>query len=188
VNTKQKRKYRDIVDGFSGQKIMVIGDIILDMYFLGVVERISPEAPVPILRVTDEKSYLGGAANVASNFKSLGACAELFGVVGEDVFGRQVFRELEHRKIGSDGVVFVSGRPTTVKIRAMSGARQLLRIDFETDEDISFETEEKIIAVAREKMKDSNAVIFADYRKGMLTDRLVATLLETASAQYFDNF
>jgi D-beta-D-heptose 7-phosphate kinase/D-beta-D-heptose 1-phosphate adenosyltransferase len=180
VNRKQKGKYENILESFSKRKIMVVGDIILDRYLLGVVERISPEAPVPILRVTGEKSYLGGAANVASNLRSLGVGAELIGVVGNDSFGQQVFEGLRNGSIGSDGVFLVSGRPTTVKIRPMAGSHQLLRVDFETDENISFETEEKIIGITKEKIKQADAIIFADYRKGMLTDRVVAVIMAMA--------
>jgi rfaE bifunctional protein kinase chain/domain len=159
---------------------MVIGDIILDRYLCGVVERISPEAPVPVLRVIDEKSYLGGAANVASNLHSLGVQTKLVGVVGEDVFGKHVFEKLKQSGIGHECVFFSSGRPTTVKIRPMAGAQQMLRIDFETDENISLREEEQILSAVKSKIKEMNAIIFTDYHKGLLTERLVLALMGVA--------
>lgn len=180
MNKELIERYKDIVRGFSQRKILVIGDIILDRYLLGVVERISPEAPVPILRVTEERSYLGGAANVASNLRALGVRAELAGVIGNDMFGSQLFSELKKSDIGHGGVFFDTGRPTTVKIRPVAGVQQLLRIDFETDENISLEMEDKILAGVKGKIRDVNAIIFADYRKGLLTNHLVSEIMELA--------
>jgi D-beta-D-heptose 7-phosphate kinase/D-beta-D-heptose 1-phosphate adenosyltransferase len=180
VKKKLERKYVDIVKNFSRSNILVIGDLILDRYLLGVVERISPEAPVPILRVTGERSYLGGAANVALNLRALGVNAEIAGVVGNDLFGKQVIKELEACRIAQNGVFFDPDRTTTVKIRPMAGAQQLLRIDFETDENIASEMEEKILASVRNRIQDMNAVIFADYRKGLLTESLVSEVIGMA--------
>ena len=117
---------------FSGVTVLVLGDAMLDRYVHGEVRRISPEAPIPVLRARARRSVLGGAGNVAENAAALGARAILVGLVGDDAAGQEIAASLQGR-IG-DGLVRIPGRPTTVKTRFMSGGHQLLRLDEEEPE------------------------------------------------------
>lgn len=118
-------------DPFDSKKIMVLGDIMLDHYIWGSVERISPEAPVPVLEVKREEYRLGGAANVALNIKTLGAEVVLIGVCGDDDNGAQLKETLNSHGIGTEGLVEVKGRLSTLKTRISSHNQQIVRVDYE---------------------------------------------------------
>ena len=125
----EKNRLIEILEKFKKIKIAVVGDIMLDDYIIGDVERISPEAPVPIVKVKEERFVLGGAANVISNLASLGAQTISFGIVGNDFDGKRLIKELENKKIDISGIIKTNDRPTIVKRRITSGQQQLLRID-----------------------------------------------------------
>src|SRR5262245_43313459 len=125
------------LDAFEGKKILVLGDIMLDTYINGTVTRISPEAPVPIVLVSDERAVLGGAANVALNIASLGGRPELFGVIGDDLAGRTLAMLLTGSELSESGLCIDPNRPTTRKVRVCAHGQQLVRYDEESTTQIS---------------------------------------------------
>ena len=124
--------YKDLFDKFNGLRILVIGDVMLDAYVMGKVNRISPEAPVPIVSLENEDARIGGAGNVALNLLALGAKPIICGVIGEDSSGDKLLNLFEKNGISTDGLVKSIARKTTVKTRVISNKQQLLRIDSES--------------------------------------------------------
>src|SRR5690349_10536086 len=122
---------------FSNLNILVIGDVMMDSYLWGNVDRISPEAPVPVISVQRKENRLGGAANVALNIQALGANPIICAVIGNDIEGDEFIRLMEAQKLSSDGLLRLGSRPTTVKTRVIGHHQQMLRIDAEVDRDIS---------------------------------------------------
>ena len=167
---------------FGRQKILVVGDIMLDRYVRGAVERISPEAPVPVLRVEGEESAPGGAGNVAVNLKTLGAKVELVGGVGKDSEGGEVLRLLRENGIGTGGVVRDPKKRTTTKTRLIAGNQQIARIDNETVSGKAGNAEKALLksverALSRFKPK---GIIISDYSKGVLSDNLISHIIRLA--------
>ncbi len=160
--------------GFAARRVLVLGDVMLDRYVLGEVRRISPEAPIPVLRASQRRAVPGGAANVARNIASLGARATLVGVVGEDAGGHEL--EAALRGIGgmAPSLVRDPRRPTTVKTRFMSGSHQLLRLDKEESGALSPLGEEAVLAAFAQSPPGCDIVVLSDYAKGVLTDRVLA--------------
>jgi len=148
-------------------RVLVCGDVILDRYFFGKVERISPEAPVPVFEIERTTYSLGGAGNVAANLACLGCQVELFSVVGEDDKGK-IFLDLANNLgIGTSGVLTDPKRPTTIKTRIIAQAQQLLRIDREIRKPLSVEIRSKLQRVYQSMLEDVHGVILSDYAKGM---------------------
>lgn len=165
---------------FSRCRLLVVGDLMLDEYVWGRVERISPEAPVPVLSVTGEGFTLGGAANTAKNLAALGAGIMVAGVVGEDPHGRALFDEFAKIEADTSAVVVEPGRPTTRKTRVIADHQQLLRIDRETVGDIEPSSTEALIARTGALLPLADALLISDYGKGVVTPQLVAALAEKA--------
>ncbi len=163
---------------FSGRTVLVVGDIMLDRYVLGEVRRISPEAPIPVLRATGATHVLGGAANVAQNVARMGARCVLVGVVGQDAAADVIDGLLAAGDI-SRGLVRAS-RVTTVKTRFMSGGHQLLRLDEEVTSDLDPAAAHDVLARCHAAMEDCDAVVLSDYGKGVLTDEVLAELIAMA--------
>lgn len=165
----------------SDLRILVVGDLILDRYFWGVVERISPEAPVPIFELKEITYSLGGSANVASNLRGLGAEVELVGLVGEDNKGR-ILRDLAKRDgIGTRGILSDRERPTIIKTRVIAQAQHLLRIDKEERKPLSEKIAVEIQKVYRELLPFCDGVILSDYAKGIfLNDELCQWFIKEA--------
>lgn len=165
---------------FAGCSVLVLGDIMLDRYVSGDVRRISPEAPIPVLRARGRRAVLGGAANVAKNVAALGAQALLVGVVGMDDAGSEIGRLLT----GSDSIapclVAAPGRPTTVKTRFVSGSHQLLRLDEEDSDAIDETTEARLLAEYANALIRAQVVVLSDYAKGVLTDRVLQRAIAMA--------
>ncbi|HET6349624.1 MAG TPA: D-glycero-beta-D-manno-heptose-7-phosphate kinase [Candidatus Krumholzibacteria bacterium] len=163
---------------FASVKVAVLGDIMLDRYFWGDVERISPEAPVPVVRVNRRSRRLGGAANVAANLRALGASADVISVRGDDREGREVVRMLDRRGIASDGLIAEAGRETTEKVRIIARHQQVVRADFESDEPVDGDVRERIYTRAVEAAASFDALVVSDYGKGVIVEdalrRLVA--------------
>src|SRR5829696_2757148 len=135
-----------LVSRFSGRTVLVIGDLMVDHFVVGTVTRISPEAPVPIVRFENEEFRLGGAGNVANNIRALGGRAELMGVVGADVEGRRLVADLEGAGIGVAGIVTDGARRTTRKLRVVTTRnQQVARVDYEDDLDIAGAAEHDLI-------------------------------------------
>ncbi|MBU0628039.1 MAG: D-glycero-beta-D-manno-heptose-7-phosphate kinase [Nanoarchaeota archaeon] len=169
---KMKTKLTNILNNFKGKKIMIIGDIMLDKYIFGKVERISPEAPVQVVEVEKESYVPGGAANVANNIASLDGNAYMVGIVGDDQQGNLLIKELNERRIDTNGIFIAKDKPTTQKVRVLGQKQQLLRIDYEKKEYINKETEDSIINFIKNK-KEIDAIIISDYAKGVITQKLV---------------
>ncbi|MDO8515946.1 MAG: PfkB family carbohydrate kinase [bacterium] len=170
------------ISSFKDKRILVVGDIMLDRYTFGDVERISPEAPIPVLKKTSEKFVLGGAANVAANVVSLGAKAMLCGVVGNDDNKKPLIDLLKEKNIDSSAVVSEEGRPTTVKHRLVTGTgHQLLRADEEETKNLK--DEDALIARVIAALDKSDAVIFSDYAKGVFSKKVAQAVLSAAKAQ-----
>ncbi len=169
-----------ILNGFSGQTILVVGDLMLDEFIWGRVERISPEAPVPVVEVIRETTHLGGAANVAANLAALGAHPVPVGVIGADGKGERLLEELQEQGIGLEGVVKDPKRITTVKTRIMAHHQQVCRADRESRTPLSKAFMRRMEDLCRQMMASVDGVILSDYAKGMLHCDLIQALITQA--------
>ncbi len=165
---------------FSSVKPLVIGDVMLDSYMWGEINRISPEAPVPIVEVKKREDRLGGAANVLRNFISLGCTPLLCSVIGKDKAG-DVFRErLNHHKLKQDYLLVSEERPTTQKTRVISEQQQVLRVDEEITNDLSDDEELSLLSKIQSALnnEDISVVILEDYNKGVLTEKVIHQVID----------
>jgi rfaE bifunctional protein kinase chain/domain len=173
---------KDILNAFANLKIVVVGDVMIDAYLEGKVNRISPEAPVPIVNFTNKENRLGGAANVALNLVSLGAKAMICSVIGKDSEGEELITLFEKHGIDSSGLVSSENRMTTVKTRVVGNNQQLLRVDREQTHDIAAKEEllllEKIETIL---LGGCDAIILQDYNKGVLTENLIQRIIALAN-------
>lgn len=176
--------FQKIVDRFPKVKILVIGDIMMDRFVWGKVNRISPEAPVPVILFEREDLVLGGAANVVNNIQSLGGKVSLCGVVGDDEFGRKVVEKIEEMGIRPDGIVEEKGRQTTVKTRIIAHhhpyQQQLARVDRETVDHLKPSTHHSLNKFLSENLGDFDGVIISDYGKGVLTKTYSQSIIQKA--------
>jgi D-glycero-beta-D-manno-heptose-7-phosphate kinase len=171
-----------LLDAAAGRSVVVVGDAMLDIYLTGDVERISPEAPVPVVRVRERKYALGGAANVAQNVSAIGARCELVAAIGRDSHGDVLRAMLDH--IGADpGRLAEVGRQTTTKTRIVARAQQVVRVDDEDDTDLSSEELDGLLASVREAVGSADALILEDYNKGVLVPRVIRESMELARAR-----
>ena len=177
----EANRLRELTGRFEQLRVLVIGDAILDRYVWGSVDRISPEAPVPVVAVTRESTMLGGAANVAWNLASLGAQVEFFSVVGEDPSARELRRLLSETKVDGSFVTVDPARPTTVKTRIIARAQQLVRFDRESESEISPEAADALLESLRERAPRAAAAILQDYGKGLLSDAVIRRSMEILS-------
>ncbi|MFH1181027.1 MAG: D-glycero-beta-D-manno-heptose-7-phosphate kinase [bacterium] len=173
-------QFLNIVKNFKNLKILVVGDVMLDEYVKGDVNRISPEAPIPVLDIKDIFYTPGGAANTACNASSLGGKVFLAGVIGGEDKGKLLTKLLREKGINTDGVFIEENRKTTTKTRAVARSQQLVRLDWEDKNPILPETEQKIINFVSASVKDVNALIISDYAKGVITPVLARKLLDIA--------
>lgn len=169
-----------LVRSFAGRKIAVIGDLMLDHFIWGTVSRISPEAPVPVVRVSRESYHLGGAGNVACNLKSLGAEVALAGVVGKDDAGRRVMEAFEERGLPRGGVVEIEGRMTTKKTRIIAHSQQVVRFDREEESPLDAAAERRLNDAALASIRDAAALVVSDYEKGTVSPALLGAVLPRA--------
>ncbi len=170
------------LDLLAGARVLVIGDVMLDRFVKGTVERVSPEGPVPVLRVTRERTALGGAGNVLRNLSALGATGVLLAVAGDDSAGREVERQVAERGAEGSRVLTVTGRVTTVKVRYLAGGQQLLRADWETADALPEATGRALLETARAVLPQVGAVVVSDYGKGTLAAEVLADLIQAARA------
>jgi len=171
-----------IFEDFNKLKVMIIGDVMVDSYILGKVDRISPEAPIPILLTKKREFRLGGAANVALNIQALGATPILCAVIGSDENGEKLIERLSKRRLNSQGIVRSTyGRPTTTKTRVMSGSQHVVRIDTETNAPLTTPEEDALFNAIKLGMEESDVVIFEDYDKGTITTRIIDKTMEIAN-------
>lgn len=176
-------RLRRIVRSFRRAEILVIGDLILDEYVWGSVERISPEAPVPVLWAQKRTFAPGGAANVAGNIRSLGGRATLLGVIGGDGNSRILLGELKKRKIGTRGVIVEPGRHTTSKTRILAGHQQVVRVDWEHTHDLGRSLNARLLEFVEKNIDAYDAVLIEDYGKGVINIGLLEKLISLANAR-----
>jgi rfaE bifunctional protein kinase chain/domain len=170
----------DILETMRSLKVMVIGDVMLDKYVWGSVSRISPEAPVPVVDITEETTRLGGAANVANNIVSLGASCTLFGVTGDDSYGAELTREIESRGIDTSGMAAARGRPTTIKTRVIAHNQQVVRTDRESREELGGVEGDSFIGSILARLGEFQGAVISDYGKGVITARLLEAVIAEA--------
>lgn len=177
--------YRDLFNSFKNFNILIIGDVMIDAYLWGKVDRISPEAPVPIVSVYKKESRLGGAANVALNIKALAARPIICSIIGDDTEGDEFIKLLAAENISANGLVRIKNRPTTVKTRVIGHNQQILRIDAETDVEISQSETDLVLAKFNQIISDTeiHAIIFEDYDKGLITPYLIEKVTAIAKSK-----
>lgn len=170
----------ELLDSFASKRILVLGDVMLDHYVWGRVERISPEAPVPVLEAQNEEYRPGGAANVALNVRSLGAQTLLAGVVGADAPAGILRDLLNERGVDHSALIVDPQRSTTLKTRIGAVSQQIVRIDYESREELSTELGRGLLAKLEEALPSCHALIIEDYNKGVLTSEVISAVLELA--------
>lgn len=170
-----------LFEAFSKLRVLVIGDVMVDSYIWGQVSRISPEAPVPVVLASKKEKRLGGAANVALNVQALGATPIPCAIVGNDVDGDFFINRLKERDIPGKGVIISEERETTVKERVLSGAHQLLRVDSESDKDLSAIEQKSLLAHIKNLLPECDVVIFEDYDKGVINKTVIAETISEAN-------
>ncbi|MGV3708691.1 MAG: bifunctional heptose 7-phosphate kinase/heptose 1-phosphate adenyltransferase [Gemmatimonas sp.] len=166
----------------SQQQVLIIGDAMLDVYLRGSVDRISPEAPVPVVRVEERRFALGGASNVAQNVAALGAGCDMVAVIGDDAGGAKLREHLAAAGIRERSLVTID-RPTTTKTRVMARSQQLVRFDEEVDKDLSPNEIQLVLAAIERAMPDATALVLEDYNKGVLVPAVIEGAISMASAQ-----
>jgi len=169
-----------LVENFSKLKILVVGDIMLDRFIWGDVERISPEAPVPIVKVTKENYILGGAANVLNNIVSLSASADICGIVGDDLFGGYILDMLRKKRVNQEGVVIEKNFSTIVKTRVIGHKQQIVRVDREDSNKVNKKIYNKLLNFIRNNISKYDAVILSDYGKGVVSKPFYKELVKIA--------
>ncbi len=170
--------FQDLFDRFSTKRVLVIGDVMVDAYLKGKVNRMSPEAPVPIVDLFEKDERIGGAGNVALNLAALGASPIICSVIGADSEGKRLIQLFKEANISTDGIYASSNRRTTVKTRVLSNNKQLLRIDSEDTSLISKEEETQLYQqIERIVEQGIDGIIFEDYNKGVLTSHLISSVM-----------
>lgn len=181
ISLNERKRLNKYVDLFRKTRILVVGDIVLDHYIWGNVSRISPEAPVPVVRVTRENMLLGGAANVVNNIHALGGVVSVCGVIGHDEAGRQLLHLLHTQGLLTDGLIVDSSRPTTIKTRIIAHSQQVVRFDRETKERVGRDTHKRIFDFVKQRINEGlDALVLSDYCKGVVTRELVRDIVRLA--------
>jgi D-beta-D-heptose 7-phosphate kinase/D-beta-D-heptose 1-phosphate adenosyltransferase len=176
----ETKEMLDLLGRVAATRILVVGDAMLDHYVFGDAARLSPEAPVPVVRVERDVLRPGGAANTAVNVRALGAEAELAAVVGDDENGRALRRLLEEEGLDPGGLVTAADRPTTWKGRVVARQQQLVRLDRESDGELNAEQQDELLARFAEGLARADGVILSDYGKGAITARVAAEVIARA--------
>jgi D-beta-D-heptose 7-phosphate kinase/D-beta-D-heptose 1-phosphate adenosyltransferase len=161
------------IDRFKSCRVLVVGDLIMDEFLWGQVERISPEAPVPVVEVKEESLILGGAGNVLNNIIALGGHVLLCGVIGNDRMGQELTRMLRGLNSPVNGLVVEERRPTTIKTRIVAHSQQVVRVDREERRPVNEESIGSILATIQKELNESDAILVADYGKGVVTRSLM---------------
>lgn len=174
-----EKEIKEVIKQFNNQNVLVVGDAMIDSYMWGHIERMSPEAPVPVVSIDSREERLGGAANVALNIQSLGATPFLCSVIGEDIRGDLFVQLMQQRGLNTDGIVSLNDRPTTVKTRIISEDKHVLRVDQESTTEVPVKPVLKRIQKIV-KQHDIDVVIFEDYNKGLLTAELIDAVVQLA--------
>lgn len=164
---------QQVFANFNSLNILIVGDVMLDSYIWGVVERISPEAPVPIINVKKRDVRLGGAANVALNIQALGATPFMVALYGDDDAGKRLQQIVKDQKLSTEGLVVSATRPTTVKTRIIASSQHVVRVDDESDKPSTLEEENELWKRIETLLPACHAVIFEDYDKGVISSGLI---------------
>jgi D-beta-D-heptose 7-phosphate kinase/D-beta-D-heptose 1-phosphate adenosyltransferase len=180
ISTSEKRCFLELLEKFKEARILVIGDFILDQFVWGSVKRISPEAPVPVVKVDHESYMPGGSLNVANNIRSLKGQVFPCGVVGRDLFGRMLVKVMRQQGIETGGVVYDPSRPTSLKTRVIAHSQQVVRFDREKTDDVSQADLHKILRFIRENIRRMDVVILEDYGKGVMQPFLLKEIVRLA--------
>ena len=170
----------DILKKFPGQRILVLGDVILDWYWWGQASRLSPEAPVPVVRKQRTTLQPGGAGNTAANLAALGARVSVFGVTGTDSHAGDLKAALKAHGVETTGLVADAGRPTTTKTRVIAAHQQVVRVDEEATHPISTDIADAVLKAVREDLTNAGAIVISDYAKGFLTPPLLDAVIGEA--------
>ncbi len=165
---------------FSDRRILVVGDVMMDQFIWGEVSRISPEAPVPVVKVMEESYLLGGAANVVNNLLGLGTQVVLAGVIGSDGMGKRLLRQLKGRGVNTDGLIMDDSRPTAVKTRVIAHQQQVVRVDKEKNHPLASQVLDLLIRGIEQNAESLDGIIVSDYDKGVISQRLMAALKRVA--------
>jgi D-beta-D-heptose 7-phosphate kinase/D-beta-D-heptose 1-phosphate adenosyltransferase len=181
--TLERRRLLELLEGMRGRRIAIVGDLMLDRYLVGDSERISPEAPVPVVAVRDRRDAPGGAANVAANVVALGGEVMLLGVVGEDADGAALRRTLDAHRIMQRGLIPVASRRTTVKTRVLARGQQVVRIDEEDTSPLDAGVVEQLERLTAEAIQEADALVLEDYNKGVLAPTLIRLAIDAATAR-----
>ena len=176
-------RHRAALTRFADARILVIGDLIVDHFIWGSVTRISPEAPVPVVNVTEENLLLGGAANVLNNIYALGGTGEMCGVIGHDAMGDHLLGLLHNLGSSTNGIVKSTDRPTTKKTRVIAQHQQVVRFDREKSGPLPEETQAQLCAYLEQHLADFQAVIVSDYNKGVVSAGFMARLMQRLRLQ-----
>ncbi len=176
VDRNRGKQLKQYVDRFPDARILVIGDIIMDEYIWGEVSRISPEAPVPVVKVKHETKMLGGAANVINNMASLGAKPVLCGVIGEDSTGEAILKDITTMGLTTDGIVIEQDRPTSIKTRIVAHSQQVVRFDRESQKNIRPESMQGLVEFIEKNLNNLDAIVVSDYGKGVISASLMKDL------------
>lgn len=168
---------RQLIERMRGRRILVVGDVMVDEWIWGTVERISPEAPVPVVAVNDHSFTLGGAANVANNLRALGAVVACVATVGQDNFAHHVTELLEREGVAADGLVAVADRPTTRKTRVVAHNQQVVRADWESTHPLCDADRKSVRDLVRARAPQVDAVVLSDYAKGIFSRDIVEAAL-----------
>ncbi|MBT3479514.1 MAG: D-glycero-beta-D-manno-heptose-7-phosphate kinase [Candidatus Marinimicrobia bacterium] len=183
-------RFKEITTRFADKKVLVVGDLMLDTYLWGHADRISPEAPVPVVKVNKIEHNPGGAANVALNLASLGCKVSIIGLIGADSEGKILTELLDQRNIVCTNLVESDNRPTTVKSRIMAHNQQVVRADREENSDLSESSNKALAESVDLTLKDVDAIILEDYNKGVLNSESINTIIlmanETGKPVYVD--
>jgi rfaE bifunctional protein kinase chain/domain len=169
-------KFKDILAALPGLRLAVVGDVMVDRFLWGRCDRISPEAPVPVVRLERDEYKLGGAANVAANLRALGVGVDLVGVCGRDDTAVALQRLLKDLDLSGEGLVALDGRPTTVKTRIIAQHQQVVRADLEDDRPLAGDEADRVVA-RLESLGPFDGIVISDYGKGLLTDEVLARLI-----------
>lgn len=179
----EEADFDKLFQGFDNLNVMVIGDVMIDSYMWGHVDRISPEAPVPIVAIDKKENRLGGAGNVALNVQALGANPIIYALIGKDNHGKMFRNLLNKQSLSNKGIIYSDSRATTVKTRILSGSNQILRVDEEIITPINNKEETTLLKCINEEIENGNidVIIFEDYDKGLITNSLIEEVIQIAN-------
>jgi rfaE bifunctional protein kinase chain/domain len=178
-------RLKNIFEDFSNKHLLLIGDIMLDAYIWGKVDRMSPEAPVPVLDVQKREERLGGLANVAINLKQLGAKVTVCSIIGDDHAGKKIVQLFEECDLDHGSIILSKERITTVKTRVISNDKHVIRVDEEQTDNLNANLESQILTVVNTLLqsKKIDCILFEDYNKGVLTEKVISNIITTAKSK-----